>query len=213
MNRSICIAFIRHGPTSWNAARRIQGRTDIALSPEGERTVATWKLPERVAQWDRLTSPLTRTRQTALALDPDAAWQTEPSLIETDWGEFEGERIADLRLQLGDEFTRNEEQGLDFCPPGGESPRQVQLRLLSWLTDALEHNRSIVAVTHKGVIRAALALATGWDMIGKPPIKLGWSHAHIFRLTCSRETDAGTEGEFEGTFEIDQVNIDLARQG
>jgi broad specificity phosphatase PhoE len=29
-----------------------------------------------------------------------------------------------------------------------------------------------VAVCHKGVIRAALVLATGWDMQRKPPLRL-----------------------------------------
>ncbi len=29
------LALLRHGPTSWTAARRLQGRTDLPLSPEG----------------------------------------------------------------------------------------------------------------------------------------------------------------------------------
>jgi broad specificity phosphatase PhoE len=29
------IALIRHGETAWNVERRIQGRSDIALSPAG----------------------------------------------------------------------------------------------------------------------------------------------------------------------------------
>jgi probable phosphoglycerate mutase len=42
-------------------------------------------------------------------------------------------------------------------------------------------------VTHKGVIRAVLALATGWDMRDKPPHRLDWSAAHLFRLDASGE--------------------------
>ena len=37
-----------------------------------------------------------------------------------------------------------------------------------------------VCVTHKGIIRAALSLALGWDMRDKPPFKLKWRAAHIF---------------------------------
>jgi broad specificity phosphatase PhoE len=37
-------------------------------------------------------------------------------------------------------------------------------------------------VTHKGVIRAVLALATGWDMRQSPPHKLRWDAVHLFRL-------------------------------
>jgi len=37
-----------------------------------------------------------------------------------------------------------------------------------------------VAVSHKAAIRALLALATGWDMTGKPPVKLDWRSVHFF---------------------------------
>ena len=47
--------------------------------------------------------------------------------------------------------------------------------------------RPTAAVTHKGVIRAVLALATGWDMRDKPPHRLDWSAAHLFRLDASGE--------------------------
>jgi probable phosphoglycerate mutase len=40
----------------------------------------------------------------------------------------------------------------------------------------------VVAVTHKGVVRAALALATGWAMLDKPPFRLG--PAQALALLC-----------------------------
>jgi len=71
--------------------------------------------------------------------------------------------------------------GLDFRPPGGESPRAAQDRLCRFFAD-LERNGPdfAVCVTHKGIIRAALSLALGWDMRDKPPFKLKWRAAHIF---------------------------------
>ena len=39
-----------------------------------------------------------------------------------------------------------------------------------------------LAITHRGVIRAVLAAATGWDMLGAPPAKLDWSAFHLFRV-------------------------------
>ena len=38
----------------------------------------------------------------------------------------------------------------------------------------------VVAVTHKGVLRAVLAAATGWDMTGKPPVRLHSGALHRF---------------------------------
>ena len=40
----------------------------------------------------------------------------------------------------------------------------------------------MVAVTHKGVLRAVLAAATGWDMTGKPPIRLQNGALHRFAV-------------------------------
>jgi len=54
-----------------------------------------------------------------------------------------------------------------------------------------------LAVTHKGVIRAAMALATGWDFIGKPPVKLDWQSLHVFEVGP------------EGTLGMADINIPL----
>jgi broad specificity phosphatase PhoE len=43
----------------------------------------------------------------------------------------------------------------------------------------------VVAVCHKGVIRAALVLATGWDMQSKPPVRLSRHLACV--LACHRD--------------------------
>jgi probable phosphoglycerate mutase len=80
-----------------------------------------------------------------------------------------------------------EAAGVDLRPPGGESPREVQARIRPMLAEIAERDRPTAAVTHKGVIRAVLALATGWDMRDKPPHRLDWSAAHLFRLDQSGE--------------------------
>ncbi|HEX5321357.1 MAG TPA: histidine phosphatase family protein, partial [Stellaceae bacterium] len=67
-------------------------------------------------------------------------------------------------------------------PPGGESPRDVQQRLAPLLRDIARRGEPTAAITHKGVIRAIFAEAAGWDMLGKPPARLNWAAAHLFRL-------------------------------
>jgi probable phosphoglycerate mutase len=69
-------------------------------------------------------------------------------------------------------MAANEARGLDFRPPGGESPREVCARLQALLAELAADPQPVVAVCHKGVIRAALVLATGWDMRSKPPLRL-----------------------------------------
>ena len=182
------LLLIRHGATEWNASGRLQGRADIGLSAAGRAEVAGWRLPAGFADARWRTSPLRRARETA-ALLTEGPVAVEPRLIEMDWGAWEGLRAAELDAQ---ELAANEALGLDFRPPGGESPREVAARIRAlaaelaaarW-TGPTTGDRSwvpsetpVVAVCHKGVIRAALALATGWDMRTRPPLRLARDQA------------------------------------
>ncbi|HEY0266267.1 MAG TPA: histidine phosphatase family protein, partial [Rhizomicrobium sp.] len=83
------IAFLRHGPTEWNAAKRFQGHTDIPLSKAGMAKMAALRLPDSIAATRVFVSPLTRARQTArlLGLPDDRA---DARLMEQNWGTWEG---------------------------------------------------------------------------------------------------------------------------
>ena len=175
------VAVIRHGPTAWNEARRIQGRADPSLSDAGRAAVSDWRPPAVVDDFAWISSPLKRAHETA-ALLHDGEVTNDPRLIEMDWGDWESRTLDDLRHDLGDAMVENEAQGLDFTPAGGESPRQVQVRLQDWLAAVAASGQDTIAVTHKGVIRALLSMATGWDMTTPPPVRLDWSSAHLFHI-------------------------------
>jgi len=175
------LVLIRHGATAWNEAGRIQGRSDPALSPAGRAAVAGWTPPPDIAGARWICSPLARARQTAAILHPGPIAE-EACLIETDWGDWEGKTLAELRAMLGDAMADNEARGLDFRPPGGESPRDVQRRVEPLLARLAARDGTTVGVTHKGVIRAVYALASGWDMRDKPPTKLRDGCAQAFSL-------------------------------
>jgi probable phosphoglycerate mutase len=171
------LALIRHMPTGWNAERRLQGRCDVPLDPDA---APRWRLPPELAGFGFLASPLRRALDTAARLG--VAAQAEPRLTEMNWGDWEGRSLAELRAVAPGEMAAAEARGLDFRPPGGESPRDVQLRLRPLLAEIAARGAPTAAVTHKGVIRAVYAAAAGWDMLGKPPHRLGWSAAQLFRL-------------------------------
>jgi probable phosphoglycerate mutase len=100
------------------------------------------------------------------------------------WGAWEGRRLAELRAALGQAMRENEARGWDFRPPGGESPREVLARVRPWLAEVAARGEPTLAVTHRGVIRAVLAHALEWDLRGKPPAKLDWAAAQVFRLAA-----------------------------
>jgi probable phosphoglycerate mutase len=175
------VALLRHGRTEWNDAGRMQGRADLPLCASGREQVRAWLLPDELNGARFVSSPLARAKETArLLAGSDPA--IEPDLVEMDWGRWEGETFASLRAALGPAYTAAEALGLDFRPPGGESPRDVQHRVTGWFERITNEAGPIVAVTHKGVLRAVLARLTGWQMIGKAPVKLAPDSAHLFEV-------------------------------
>lgn len=176
------LAIIRHGPTEWNAAKKMQGMSDIPLSAAGRVQVARWRLPTEFAGWRWMVSPLQRARQTASMLGAPEDAIIEPRLREMSFGAWEGFTLEDLRAREGHRFKEMEGQGLDLLPPEGESPRMVMARLAELCADLAREGRPTVAVAHKGVIRALLAAATGWPMLGRQPLKLDWQSVHCFSL-------------------------------
>ena len=190
------LAMLRHAPTEWNTMRRLQGRIDLPLSAAGEVYASRWRLPAEVKDFAWVTSPLMRARATAELIGIQNATQVR-ALIETDWGEWEGKTLSELRALDPEGVAAAEAKGLDFRPPGGESARQVQNRLKPWLARVAASKVATGAVTHKGVIRAVLALATGWQMTSKPPERLDWGAVQLFRLAA------------DGTPAIERLNIPL----
>jgi len=176
------IVALRHAPTAWNRDRRLQGCTDVALDEESIAVAARWQIDPAWAGYRILSSPLQRARMTASILFPDAEIGTDRRLIEMDFGTWEGRSLAELRADPAGDAAEREALGLDFKAPEGESPREVQARIRPLLARLAELERPTVLVTHKAVIRALYALASGWDMIGKPPTKLRPNCAQVFRL-------------------------------
>ena len=184
------LALLRHADTAWSAERRIQGRSDQPLSESGVAQAARLRVPDACRGMRVVTSPLARCVETAVLIGaPQAA--REPRISEMSWGAWEGRTLEELRAELGDEMRENEARGLDFRPTGGESPREVLVRVSEWLREISEPT---LAITHRGVVRAVLVAATGWDMRGKAPAKLDWNAFHLFQVD-------------HGNVRVDRLNV------
>jgi probable phosphoglycerate mutase len=194
---SVPFAVLRHASTDWNVERRLQGLTDTPLNAAGEADARAWRLPSPADGWKRLSSPLQRARRTAELLQPSAPVTAESALREMSFGTWEGHTIAELRENVGAAFIAAENKGLDFQPPGGESPRAAMARIVRWTASIAAAGQPVVAVSHKATIRALLALATGWDMMGRPPHKLDWRCLHFFSANA------------DGRVAVDRLNVPL----
>ena len=170
MSAAVPIALLRHFPTDWNGARRLQGRVDRPLTAEARAALARLRPPP---PWDRaapLASPLARARDTAAAL-----WggvETDDRLVELDWGAWEGRAGADLLADPASGYAHVEAWGWDKRPPGGESPADAWARLAPLLAEIAAAGRPRVLVTHRGVIRVILACAWGWDFDRPEPFRI-----------------------------------------
>jgi probable phosphoglycerate mutase len=194
------IALIRHGPTEWNAHKRVQGRIDMPLSAEGHAKMAKLLPPAGFENARAFCSPQLRARQTASLLGLEIPTLDE-RLREQNWGEWEGLTRAEMLAQGGEDAFVRAGRGLSFRPPGGESTGELQARVASFFADAAKLPQDAVAVTHMGVLRTAYALATGWDMSTPMPGELDLAAALVLALDAN------------GTATIAELNAPLRVRG
>lgn len=188
------IAFLRHGPTDWNEEGRIQGRIDMPLSAAGRARMAGLLPPPGFET--AFTSPLRRARETAKLLGYADAIADE-RLAEHHWGEWEGLTREEILERDGADAFASAGSGIDFTPKGGESTRALLARVADFLRDRAGDKTDAIAIAHRGVLRSAYTLATGWDMATPMPAKLDLSAALIL------EVDAG------GRAQIAELNAPL----
>lgn len=169
--------LVRHGETDWNAARRIQGSTDIPLNDRGrEQARRTGRLLSS-RTWDAIfSSPLSRALETAEIIAEETglpAPDLMEAVVERNYGAAEG---LDFR-------TLDERYPEGVPVPGRESRRQVTERVLPALLDLARrrHGQHLVVTTHGGVIRAVInAVASDPDDYAGVAITNG--SVHSFRL-------------------------------
>jgi broad specificity phosphatase PhoE len=110
----------RHGETAWSLSGQHTGLTDLPLTANGERNAR--RLGERLkgmAFTRVFTSPLQRAARTCELAGFGTVAETDPDLVEWNYGQYEGRRSAEIHAECPDwQLFR------DGCP-GGESPGQV----------------------------------------------------------------------------------------
>ena len=124
MNEALPVLYVaRHGETAWSVSGQHTGITDLPLTPNGERNAR--RLGERLKgmTFARVfTSPLQRAALTCELAGFGAVAETDPDLVEWNYGQYEGRHSAEILAERPDwQLFR------DGCP-GGESPAQVGAR-------------------------------------------------------------------------------------
>jgi broad specificity phosphatase PhoE len=179
------LLLVRHPPTS--ATRATAFPMDEPLDGAGRTAAAALAraLPRRCAV---LSSPALRCRQTVDAAGLDA--RTEPALAECDFGRWAGTRLSEIGA--GDpDGARAWMLDPDAAPHGGESLAAFAARVGAWIDGEARDDGATAAITHGGVVKAAVVRALGAPLlafwrIDAAPLSVTELHAHDGRWTVTR---------------------------
>ena len=151
MTNPLQLYLVRHGETAWSLTGQHTGRTDLGLTAHGEDQARALAPRLRGIEFDRvLVSPRLRARQTCELAGLGARSLIEPDLAEWDYGDYEGQRSADIRKEHADWNVWR-----DGCPHG-ETPDELSARV-DRLIQRLSELRGNVALFSHGQLGAALA--------------------------------------------------------
>jgi broad specificity phosphatase PhoE len=99
-----------------------------------------------------------------VAQETDLPLETDDDLCEMDFGEWEGKTFEEIRASDPNAVDRWAAYSPDWQPPGGESLRHFRLRAHGAIDRLSADPGSVtVAVTHGGVIRAAICHLLGLE--------------------------------------------------
>jgi broad specificity phosphatase PhoE len=117
------VYLARHGNTAWTLTGQHTGLTDLPLTPNGESNAR--RLGERLKGMTFakvFTSPLQRATRTCELAGFGGVAETDPDLVEWNYGEYEGLRSDEILRE------RPDWQLFRDGAPGGESPEQIGAR-------------------------------------------------------------------------------------
>jgi broad specificity phosphatase PhoE len=155
------LVLARHAESTWNAERRWQGQLDPPLSERGlaqaralGRELAGAGIRAIVA------SDLVRARETArlVAGELGCELELEPRLRELDVGEWSGLTLDEITARWPEDLARLRAGDLDVRPGGGESRRELRVRVMAAIEAAAARRAGapFAVVTHAGVVRTLL---------------------------------------------------------
>lgn len=174
---------MRHAPTA--ATRSYVFPADEPLEDRAITAAAALSTPRSA---EVVCSPTRRCRTTAQAAGLEVT-SIEPAIAECDFGSWCGRGLDELVAERPND-TQRWMTDPDSAPHGGESLRAFAARVARWLDEQAGRDGTCVAITHGGVVKAAVVHALGAPIeafwrVDCAPLSRTELHAHDGRWTLT----------------------------
>jgi alpha-ribazole phosphatase len=195
------IILLRHGEvqTDGNNARRFIGQVDLPLSDMGRRQAKYWREQlSDVPLAQIISSDLSRCMETASIIAGHRSLDVAPQagLREIQLGRWDGLTFRQVRERWPDAFRQRGMQIAGFQPPGGESFKDLQQRVVPVFEKVVDQSgMNILIVAHAGVNRMILC-----HLLGMPP-------ENLFRLAQDWSALNLIERQAANGFRIQSINL------
>ncbi|KGG16443.1 MULTISPECIES: histidine phosphatase family protein [unclassified Prochlorococcus] len=200
---SLRLLLIRHGLSSYNREKRIQGRSDLSsLTAEGKSQASkTGAALQSIPIHTVYSSPLQRAQDTAKELLMKQGGTTElileDDLLEVDLTQWSGLTIDEVKSKFPDsyliwknspsELTLNRKDGTKYKPIHEltcQAERFIN-KILS--TYKPEEDKNIVVVGHNAILRCLILKILGNPNFGFRRIKLDNASVSIFNINITED--------------------------
>ncbi len=156
--------LIRHGETAGNQEGRFQGSMDIELNENGRQQAA--RLAEQLKNIPFraiFSSPMKRALETAEMISAacHVPVQIEPRLAEISMGAWADMSFEETRLKYPGQLEAWRADPVDFRPPGGESTRDISIRVREAARDItrMYPEGKVLLVSHGLTLAALICMA------------------------------------------------------
>jgi probable phosphoglycerate mutase len=188
--------LIRHGQSTWNRERRIQGQLDPPLSEEGHeqaRRLGRRLAGRRFASF--YSSDLKRAFETSEAIAAATGAQPKPeaTLREIYLGDWEGLRTDEIAEKYPAEWASWVKEPDWDLVPGGERAVDFEARVAAAIDGIFQRHEhgDVLVVTHGGVIQVALQRIVGTRSQGIFPFKIQNTSVSLLERRNGRVMIAG----------------------
>jgi alpha-ribazole phosphatase len=150
------IILLRHGESLLNKENVYFGFTDSPLTKNGKEEIL--KKIKNIPSYDLIySSSLSRALESAQIINfKNLHIKTDERLKELNFGIFENKSYKEIKESHKDECDKWTSENISYTFPEGESIHNLSERVISFIEEIKNLNKSILIVTHYGVINSIL---------------------------------------------------------